>query len=133
MLSQAPAGWVSDRLGRRAVAAPGLAVAALAAAMLVWVQTDAALIAAGAVLGLSWGLVRAGIDTGVVDAVGDAVRGTALGVLYTCFDAAIGAGAFGLGLVVAQWSYGAAFTLAAMWALVTLAVYAMLGPRRPEI
>jgi MFS family permease len=130
MLSQSTAGWLSDRIGRRAVAAPGLAVAALAATMLVWVRTDAALIAAGAALGLGWGLVRAGIDTGVADAVGGEARGTALGVLYTGFDAAIGLGSFGLGLVVQAHGYAAAFGLAAAWAVLTLVAYTALGPRR---
>lgn len=123
LIAQSAAGWLSDRVGRRAVVAPGLAVAALAAAALAWVHTDAALIAAGALLGLSWGLVRAGLDAGVVDAVPYETRGTALGVLYTCFDAGIGAGSFGLGLVVQAWGYASAFYLAAAWALATLALY----------
>jgi MFS family permease len=126
LVAQSAAGWLSDRVGRRAVAAPGLALAALAAAALASVHTDAALIAAGAGLGLSWGLVRAGLDAGVVDAVPDRARGSALGLLYTCFDAGIGVGAFGLGIVAQAWGYAPAFHVAAAWALVTFVLYTAL-------
>jgi len=127
MLAQVLAGWLSDRIGRRAVAAPGLALAALATAWLAVARSDAALLAAGAAFGLSWGLVRAGLDTAVVDAVSAASRGTAVGLLYTCFDAGVGVGAFGLGVVAQQYGYVTAFGLAAAWAVVALAAYLGLG------
>jgi MFS family permease len=127
MAAQAAAGWLSDRLGRRVVAIPGLIVSAVAAAGVALAHTDAALLAAGAGLGLSWGLVRAGLDTAVMDAVTPQARGTALGVLYTCFDAAIGIGSFGLGIVAQTRSYAAAFYAAALWAVLALVGYAMLG------
>ena len=133
MAAQAAAGWLSDRVGRRAVAVPGLAVAAVAAATLAWAHSNPVLLGAGALLGLSWGLVRTGIDTGVVDAVGSEARGTALGFLYTCFDAGVGVGSFGLGLAVQAWGYPAAFYLAAGWAVIGLAVYLGLNsPRLPR-
>jgi MFS family permease len=127
MLAQVLAGWLSDRIGRRAVAAPGLAVAALAAVWLAAARSDAALLAAGATLGLSWGLVRGGLDAAVVDAVPAASRGTAIGLLYTCFDAGVGVGSFGLGVAAQQYGYAAAFGLAAAWAAVALAAYLGLG------
>lgn len=127
MLAQVVAGWLSDRIGRRAVAAPGLALAALATAWLAVARSDAALLAAGAAFGLSWGLVRAGLDTAVVDAVSAASRGTAVGLLYTCFDAGVGVGSFGLGVVAQQYGYVTAFGLAAAWAVVALAAYLGLG------
>jgi MFS family permease len=127
MAAQAAAGWLSDRLGRRAVAIPGLIVSAVAAMGVALARTDATLLAAGAGLGLSWGLVRAGLDTAVMDAVSADVRGTALGVLYTCFDAAIGVGSFGLGMVARAQSYAAAFYVAVLWAVVALVAYAALG------
>lgn len=127
MAAQAAAGWLSDRVGRRAVALPGMAAAALAALGLGLAHSDLALLASGAGLGLSWGLVRAGLDTAVVDAVDTEARASALGVLYTCFDAGIGLGSFGLGLAAESWGYGAAFYAAATWAAVALAGYLLLG------
>ena len=88
------------------------------------------LLAAGAMFGLSWGLVRAGLDTAVVDAVPAESRGTAIGLLYTCFDAGVGAGAFGLGVTAQQYGYATAFGLAAAWAAVALAAYLGLGRRQ---
>lgn len=127
MAAQAAAGWLSDRVGRRAVALPGMAAAALAALGLGLAGSDLALLASGAGLGLSWGLVRAGLDTAVVDAVPAEARASALGVMYTCFDAGVGLGSFGLGLAAESWGYGAAFYAAAAWAALTLAAYLLLG------
>jgi MFS family permease len=123
MASQASAGWLSDRVGRRAVALPGMAVAGLASAGLALAWTDLTLLASGAGLGLSWGLVRAGLDAGLVDSVPAEARGAAFAFLYTCFDAGIGAGSFGLGLLAQAQGYATAFYAAAVWAVVALAAY----------
>jgi MFS family permease len=133
MLAQVLAGWLSDRIGRRAVAAPGLAVAALATVWLAVAHSDATLLAAGATLGLSWGLVRGGLDAAVVDAVPAEGRGTAIGLLYTCFDAGVGVGSFGLGVAAQHYGYAAAFGLAAVWAAVALAAYLGLSRKQRVI
>jgi MFS family permease len=127
IIGQSSAGWLSDRIGRRAVAVPGMAVVVLAMGGLAVVHTDAGLLAAGAIFGLSWGLARAGIDTAVVDAVPPDVRGTAIGFLYTCFDIGVGVGSFGLGVVAQAQGYAAAFYAAAVWAVVALAGYLARG------
>jgi MFS family permease len=130
MLAQASAGWLSDRVGRRAVAIPGLLLVVPAMAALALARTDAALLAAGVIFGLGWGLARAGLDTTVVEAVSARARGSAVGILYASFDIGVGAGSFGLGLVAQAWSYAAAFYAAASWAFVALAGY--LGWGRPK-
>lgn len=127
MLAQASAGWLSDRVGRRAVAVPGLILAVLAMVLLATARSNPALLAAGAVFGLSWGLARVGIDTSVVDAVSAEARGTAVGLLYTVFDIGVGVGSFGLGIVAQAQGYAAAFFAAAVWAGVALAGYAVWG------
>jgi MFS family permease len=123
MLAQASAGWLSDRVGRRAVAMPGMAVVVLAMGGLALARSDAALLFAGAVFGLSWGLARAGIDTAVVEAVSPETRGTAVSFLYTIFDSGVGVGSFGLGVVAQVQGYAAVFYAAAVWAAVALAGY----------
>ncbi len=129
MLAQASAGWLSDRIGRRAVALPGMVVVVLAVVGLGMVRTDMALLAAGAGLGLSWGLSRAGLDTSVVDAVPPEARGAAVGVLYTFFDIGVGVGSFGLGVVAQVQGYAATFFTAAIWAAVALAGYLAWGSK----
>jgi predicted MFS family arabinose efflux permease len=104
-------------------------LAALAMAGLAGVRTDVALLVAGAGFGLSWGLVRAGLDTAVVDAVSPEARGTAVGFLYTCFDIGVGMGSFGLGIVAQAQSYAAAFLAAAVWAAAALTGYLTWGRR----
>jgi MFS family permease len=130
MVSQTPAGWFSDRIGRRAVAVPGMAAVVLSMAGLTIARSNLALLIAGAGLGLSWGLVRAGLDTAVVDAVQPEARGTALGVLYTCFDTGIGVGSFGLGIAAQAQDYATAFYTAAAWAAITLAAYLPWSQRK---
>jgi MFS family permease len=130
MLAQAPAGWLSDRVGRRAVAIPGMILVVPAMVWLAQARTDAALLVAGAAFGLSWGLARVGLDTAVVDAVSSEARGTAVGFLYTCFDLGVGAGSFGLGVVAQAQGYAAAFHAAALWAVVALVGYLAWGRRR---
>jgi MFS family permease len=130
MLAQAAAGWLSDRVGRRTVAIPGLLLVVPAMAVLALARTDAALLVAGAIFGSGWGLARAGLDTSVVEAVTAEARGSAVGILYASFDIGVGAGSFGLGLVAQAWSYAAAFYAAASWAVVALAGY--LGWGRPK-
>ena len=138
MLAQASAGWLSDRLGRRAVAVPGMAVVVLAMGGLALARSDAALLFAGAAFGLSWGLVRAGIDTAVVEAVSPEARGTAVSFLYTMFDSGVGVGSFGLGVVAQVQGYAAVFYAAAAWAVVALSGYLVWsrsssGHRFPQI
>lgn len=123
MLAQASAGWLSDRLGRRAVALPGMAVVALAMGGLALARSDLALLSAGAIFGLSWGLARAGIDTAVVEAVSLKARGTAVSFLYTMFDIGVGVGSFGLGVIAQASGYAAVFYAAAVWAVMALAGY----------
>ena len=129
MLAQASAGWLSDRVGRRAVAVPGMAVTVAAMAGLALSRSDAALLFAGVVFGLSWGLARAGIDTAVVEAVSPQARGTAVSFLYTMFDGGVGVGSFGLGVVAQVQGYAAVFYAAAVWAVVALAGYLVWGRR----
>jgi len=128
--AQALAGWSPDRVGRRALAAPGLALAALAMMGLAAARTSSALLAAGAALGLAWALVRAGLGAAVVDAVSADARGTALSFLYTCFDLGVGAGSFGLGIMAQAQGYGAAFRMTAGWAVVALIGYVAWDQRK---
>jgi MFS family permease len=127
IVAQTSAGWLSDRVGRRAVAIPGLALTVLAMVGLGMARTDAALLASGAAFGLAWGLARAGIDTAVVDAVSPEMRGSAIGLLYTCFDIGVGAGSFGLGVIAQAQGYAAAFYAAAIWTGVALSGYLVWG------
>jgi MFS family permease len=128
--AQSSAGWLSDRVGRRAVALPGLTIVVLAMIGLSMVGTNAGLLAAGAVFGLSWGLARAGIDTAVVDAVVPGARGSAIAFLYTCFDTGVGIGSFGLGVIAESGGYPAALYTSALWAAVALAGYFLWGRSR---
>jgi MFS family permease len=130
MLAQASAGWLSDRVGRRAVAVPGMATVVLAMVGLANVRSDVSLLAAGAAFGLAWGLARAGLDTAVVDTVSAEARGTAVSFLYAMFDIGVAVGSFGLGLLAQAQGYAATFYAAAIWAIVALIGYLVWGRRK---
>lgn len=132
MVAQGSAGALSDRIGRRAVAAPGMVLVVVATVALAMARSDGALVAAGILFGLSWGLTRAGIDTTVVESVLPQTRGVALGLLYTCFDIGVGAGSYGLGVLAVGHEYGAVFWGATGWALLALVGYALWGRQQQQ-
>lgn len=132
MVAQALAGALSDRIGRRAVVAPGMILVIVAMAGLAAARSEGVLVIAGALFGLSWGFTRAGIDTTVVESVLPQTRGVALGLLYTCFDIGVGAGSYGLGVLAVSHEYGAVFWGAAGWALLALVGYALWGRRQRQ-
>jgi MFS family permease len=123
MTAQALSGWLSDRIGRRTVALPGMVLAVAAMLALGAARSNSLLLVSGAGLGLSWGLVRASLDTAVVEAVAPGARATALGFFYTWFDIGVGAGAFGLGILAQAAGYETPFYAAAVWATLALAGY----------
>jgi MFS family permease len=130
MVAQASAGVLSDRIGRRAVAMPGMIFVVVSMVGLAMARSDGALVATGTLFGLSWGLTRAGIDTTVVESVLPQARGVAIGLLYTCFDIGVGAGSYGLGVLAVGRDYGAVFWGAALWAILALLGYGVWGRRR---
>ncbi len=133
IVAQSGAGWLSDRVGRRAVTIPGLALTVVAVAGLAMVRSDAALVLLGIAFGTAWGLSRAGMDTSVVEAVPARQRGKAVSVFFTSFDIGVGVGSFGLGIIAQEGGYGAAFYAAALWSILALGSYTLWSVEsRPE-
>jgi MFS family permease len=117
-LARGPAGRLSDRLGRRPVAALGLAVAAAALVVLALGEGVLGLALSGALYGLAGGLAQPALMAWCVDVVALADRGRAMGTFFTALELGIAIGAMSSGLAVARWGFVATFLAAAVVALV---------------
>jgi MFS family permease len=128
-VTRGPAGRLSDRLGRRPVAAAGLALAAVALAVLALGKGTLGLALSGALYGLAGGVAQPALMAWCVDVVATADRGRAMGTFFTALELGIAIGAMGSGLSVARWGFVATFLAAAGVALAGAGL-ALAGPGR---
>jgi MFS family permease len=126
LLAQPLAGRLSDRVGRRGVILPGLAITSLAAVVLSLNGSLPVFILSGAVFGLGGGLTRGGIDAMVQDSVPPTLRGTAAAVQYTSFDFWIGLGSYPVGLLGNAIGYAPAFVVTGVFCLAGSGMLAMM-------
>jgi MFS family permease len=115
--ARGPAGRLSDRFGRRPVAASGLALAALALVVLALGEGALGLALSGALYGLAGGIAQPALMAWCVDVVAAADRGRALGTFFTALELGIAIGAMSSGLAIARWGFVATFLAAAGVAL----------------
>lgn len=118
-----PLGRLSDRVGRMTVIVPATVLLSLALAGLKVVGGMELLI----VVAILYGLGDSGAGTAmmalVVDEAPLEVRGTAIGVLYACFDLGIGLGGVVMGPVAGTVGYGGMYLLLGLIVLVGVAVF----------
>jgi MFS family permease len=115
--ARGPAGRLSDRLGRRPIAAGGLALAAVALVVLAFSEGAMGLALSGALYGLAGGIAQPALMAWCVDVAPVADRGRALGTFYTALELGIAVGAMSSGLAVARWGFVTTFLAAAGGAL----------------
>jgi MFS family permease len=130
IVSRSLAGGLSDRLGRIPVILPMLGILALSVMGLNWTYAFGALMLMAALQGLGVGGARVGLETMVVDSAPAEVRGTALSLLYFCFDLGIGVSGVAIGAVAALWGYGEGYLLVGALCILTLLLFAGVM-RRP--
>jgi MFS family permease len=99
------AGRLSDRIGRRAVTAPSLAVTGIALLLLARADSMPWLLAAAVVLGVGFGAAQPAILAMAADRVPPAERGRAVGTVYAAWELGIFGGAILFGLWAARWGY----------------------------
>ncbi|HZS33986.1 MAG TPA: MFS transporter [Methylomirabilota bacterium] len=107
------AGHVADRVGRRAVVAPALAVAAASLVLLAFAASPAGLLAAAAVYGVGFGAGQPALLAMATDRVPAQQRGRAMGTVYTAWELGISGGSVVLGLCAARFGYAAMWGIAA--------------------
>lgn len=121
------AGRHGDRHGPAALFVPGVATAAAGILALVLIDRPAAVLAAMALFGCGFGATQNASMTLMLDRVAPSAYGTVSAIWNLAFDAGIGVGAFGFGMVAARTGYPPAFALTAALMLAAL----VLRPARP--
>lgn len=129
ILTRLVLGRVSDKVGRVPVILPMFIVLAISMAGLNWTYGFAMLLAMALINGLGFGGTRVGLDTLVVDSAPGRARGTALGVLYTCFDSGIGAGSVLIGTLANFTGYGNMYLLVGVACVLTMVLFAAVMRR----
>jgi len=121
-------GKVSDRLGRRAVILPGLAIGAISVALLPLTRDVYSLAFLSLVFGIGFATVTSSTSALVADVAKAGQFGASLGVLRTIMDVGQTIGPVLTGWLVGTWGYGAAFPVLAAVLLISACAF-MLTPR----
>ena len=121
-----PAGTAIDRRGRRAVLVPSLAIAAAATAVAGVAPTPVVLVIAIGVLGAASGGISVAPGAMVADAVDERDRPLALGWFRLSGDVGFAFGPLVVGFLIDTRGFAAAFTVAALPAVLTLALVSRL-------
>lgn len=132
------AGTLSDRLGRKRVIVPAMAVAAAGSAALALSDSVAVFLIATLVTGLAAGFAGSAPAAYLADVVAPASRGRSVGVYRTFGDLGTIAGPVALGVAAEVGGFGAAALLLAGVLVVSTAAFALLsressGPRRAAL
>jgi len=125
MLSRYLVGRLSDRVGRVPLVLPMLIVLAIALAGLNWTYGFGMLILVAIANGIGFGGTRVGLDTIAVDTAPGRATGTALSLVYLCFDSGIGIGTLVMG-ILADWAgYGEVYLLVAAVCVLTAVLFGL--------
>lgn len=110
---RSPAGRLSDRVGRRAVIAPALAISGVSLVLLGLAATQKTFLAAAALYGVGFGAAQPALLAMTADRVPPGERGRAMGTLYSAWELGISGGSIALGLCATRLGYAATWWIAA--------------------
>jgi predicted MFS family arabinose efflux permease len=114
------AGRYGDRHGHARLLAPGLAIASLGMAAMIWPTVPAAVIAGMCLFGIGFGISQNATFVLMIDRVPASGLGTASALWSLAYDAGYGAGPAVFGLAVGHTGYPAAFAATAVLMLAAL-------------
>jgi MFS family permease len=129
IVSRVLVGKLSDRIGRRQLVMPFIALVALAVVLLPGLDSLAMLAAIGGLFGLGFGAFMPTLNALVVDYTPPQDRGSALGFFTSFMDLGITAGAVILGAAGNYFGFEIMFYMGSAAALAGLIIFALfLGP-----
>jgi MFS family permease len=106
-------GWVPDRVGKRRVLLPGLALVVIGLVVLAFSSRGIEILAAGCLCGLGHGFSFPILISLMVDRARPAERGAAMSIFTALFDAGLLLGGPTFGALILYAGYGVMFTSAA--------------------
>lgn len=125
LASRVLAGRLSDRIGRRRVVLPFMALLAVGVFALPFLGSTLLLVFIGLSFGFGFGAFMPTLNALVVDKTPPPERGSALGFFTSFMDLGISAGAVLLGLVGEGWGFSAMFTAAGIILILGMTVFAI--------
>ena len=114
------AGRYGDRHGHSRLLVPGLIIAALGMAGLIWLELPAAVITGMCLFGAGFGILQNSTYVLMIDRVPSSGLGTASAIWNLAYDSGYGAGPALFGLIVGASGYRAAFALTGLVVLAAL-------------
>ncbi|HEY0069932.1 MAG TPA: MFS transporter [Chloroflexia bacterium] len=124
-IAQLGTGPLSDRIGRKALIVLGVILQGLGVASFLWFDTFPGWAGAAALVGLGTAMVYPTLQAFVSDVTALSWRASALGVYRFWRDMGYAVGALGAGVVADTLGIGQAFTLFAVLAVVTGAIFSL--------
>ncbi|RPI45205.1 MAG: MFS transporter [Betaproteobacteria bacterium] len=124
-------GTLSDRLGRRAIIAPGLAIGIVSVGALPLAHEIVALSVLSLLFGIGFATVTSSTSALVADFAKEGQLGASVGVLRTIMDVGQTIGPVLTGFLVGSWGYGIAFP--ALAAVLAASAAALLAAPRPQM
>jgi len=122
-------GRLADRIGRRKVFLPCLALIAVGLALLSLGGTRPLLIWSALVFGTGFGTAYPVYAAHVMDHVVPERRGAAFGGILAAFDTGIGTGSIATGWLIDHYGFGAAYATAALLASLSIPYFLFAEPR----
>lgn len=127
MIGRLVSGWLSDRYGRREVAAPALLCSAAGAGLLTMAAAPAMLVASATLFGFGFATAHTALLALVADKTSVRERSQAVSFYANAFDMGTAAGSIGLG-AVARHSYSAVYGIVTACVLTGFGLIARLLP-----
>ena len=115
------AGRLGDRYGPASLLAPAVVASAVGVLAPAFAANPAAVLAGMALFGAGWGVTQNATLAVILERVAPSGYGAASALWYVAYDAGLGLGAFGFGVVAAGTGYPMAFALTSALVLAALA------------
>ena len=116
-------GRLSDRIGRKTVALPGLMFCTISLILISQVSSTTMFLVAAALYALAFSCIQPPMTAMVIDRVKPEIRGAAMGTFISAMDAGIGGGAFLWGVVAGLTGYSRMYLIASLVPVLAIVLF----------
>jgi predicted MFS family arabinose efflux permease len=125
IMTRSVSGRMSDRLGRRAMITPGMAVIGCSTAILGFSSTFAAILATGFMYGLGLGMTGTSMMALTVDRALPQERGSSIATVSAAWETGIGIGSMSLGFLLRATSFEVLYLFTGALVLIAAGIFAV--------